>query len=305
MDNLLKILGKPGRLSLGGTPPGADAIVLGRVVAGGRTLLHIARDDARMATLADALAFFHPGVRVLTFPAWDCLPYDRVSPAGEVVSRRLDTLTNLAGDGRERACVVLTTVNAATQRVPARAGFAHALFQAAIDAGCPVADESLACIEQHVGRYATDDFLPTPEHGQGLLTLLVPRAGLYDRLSDMHEAGLLGQLLPEFKRIDCRVVRDFYHKYTVDEHTLLTIRNLERLTTATPERARFGRLLGEVQKPELLVLALLYHDIGKWKDDDDHAAESERLIATMCERLDMAEDDRDTVRFLVGQHLKM
>lgn len=180
-----------------------------------------------------------------------------------------------------------------------------ALFQAAIDAACGIADDSLACIQQHVGRYAPEDFLPTPEHRKALLGLLRPRAGLYDRLSDMHEAGLLGQIMPEFKRIDCRVVRDFYHKYTVDEHTLLTIRNLERLTVAAPDRARFGRLLAEVQKPELLVLALLYHDIGKWKDDDDHAAESERLIVKMCDRLQLDEDDRETVRFLVGQHLRM
>ncbi len=180
-----------------------------------------------------------------------------------------------------------------------------ALFQAAIDAGCGVADDSLACIQQNVGRFSPDDFLKTAEHRQGLLALLAPKAGLYDRLSEMHEAGLLGQIMPEFKRIDCRVVRDFYHKYTVDEHTLLTIRNLERLTAAAPDRARFGRLLGEVHQPELLVLSLLYHDIGKWRDDDDHAAESERLIAKMCDRLRLEDDERDTVRFLVGQHLRM
>ena len=75
-------------------------------------------------------------------------------------------------------------------------------------------------------------------------------------------------MFPEFKAISCRVVRDFYHKYTVDEHTLLTIRNLERLTEAGPERERFARLLGELEAPELLVLALLFHDVGKWRDDE-------------------------------------
>lgn len=180
-----------------------------------------------------------------------------------------------------------------------------ALFQAALDAGCGVSDDALACIQQNAGRFAPEAFLPTAEHQRALLTLLRPRAGLYDRLSEMHEAGLLGQIMPEFKRIDCRVVRDFYHKYTVDEHTLLTIRNLERLSDPTPARPRFGRLLGEVHQPELLVLALLYHDIGKWKDDDDHAAESERLIVKMCDRLQLDEDERATVRFLVGQHLRM
>jgi [protein-PII] uridylyltransferase len=180
-----------------------------------------------------------------------------------------------------------------------------ALFQAALDAGGGVSDDALACVHQNAGRFAPDAFLPTADDQKALLALLKPRAGLYDRLSDMHEAGLLGQIMPEFKRIDCRVVRDFHHKYTVDEHTLLTIRNLERLTDATPARARFGRLLSEVRQPELLVLALLYHDIGKWKDDDDHAAESERLIVKMCDRLQLEEDERATVRFLVVQHLQM
>ncbi|MGE3509846.1 MAG: HD domain-containing protein, partial [Vicinamibacterales bacterium] len=180
-----------------------------------------------------------------------------------------------------------------------------AAFKAAIDAGCGVSDDALACIQQNAGRYAPEHFLPDSEHRRALLDLLKPRPGLYERLSEMHESGLLGQIMPEFKRIDCRVVRDFYHKYTVDEHTLLTVRNLERLTEASPERARFGRLLADVQQPALLVLALLYHDIGKWKDDDDHAAESERLIGKMCDRLQLDEDDRATVRFLVGQHLKM
>ena len=70
---------------------------------------------------------------------------------------------------------------------------------------------------------------------------LKPRPGLYARLSEMHDCGLLGRMFPEFQAISCRVVRDFYHKYTVDEHTLLTIRNLERLATRRrPGRERFS-----------------------------------------------------------------
>jgi [protein-PII] uridylyltransferase len=180
-----------------------------------------------------------------------------------------------------------------------------AVFQCAIDAGCAVSDEALATIHQNVGRFSAAEMLPTPAHRAALLTLLTPRRGLYARLSEMHETGLLGQLMPEFKAIDCRVVRDFYHKYTVDEHTLLTIRNLERLLDASPERGRFGRLLAEVQQPELLVLALLYHDVGKWNDNDDHSLEGERMLMKMCDRLDLNDEDRALVGFLVRQHLKM
>ena len=66
----------------------------------------------------------------------------------------------------------------------------------------------------------------------------------------MHDCGLLGRMFPEFQAIFCRVVRDFYHKYTVDEHTLLTIRNLERLAHARGEgRERFGALLADLAHP--------------------------------------------------------
>ncbi len=90
---------------------------------GAATLLHVCRDDGRLARLKADLAFFHPDLAVLTFPAWDCLPYDRVSPNPEIMSRRIDTLANLAGAG-PRPRIVLTTVNAAVQRVPPRKLFA-------------------------------------------------------------------------------------------------------------------------------------------------------------------------------------
>ncbi|MEI9982058.1 MAG: transcription-repair coupling factor [Aliidongia sp.] len=74
-----------------------------------------------MASFRAAIGFFAPDITVLSFPAWDCLPYDRVSPAADIVSKRIDTLTRLASDpeGAKRR-IVLTTVNAVTQRVPSR-----------------------------------------------------------------------------------------------------------------------------------------------------------------------------------------
>jgi [protein-PII] uridylyltransferase len=177
-------------------------------------------------------------------------------------------------------------------------------FQAALDQDCAVSDEVLACVQQHAGRFRPEDFFPTRAHRDALLRFLKPRPGLYARLSEMHDYGLLGQIFPEFKAIASRVVRDFYHKYTVDEHTLLTIRNLERLIEPTPARERFGRVLGEVDAPELLVLALLYHDVGKWRDED-HAAESARMAQQMFDRLDLSDEARSAVEFLVVHHLKM
>jgi transcription-repair coupling factor (superfamily II helicase) len=126
LDELAGLIAAPRRVTLFGAPEGHDAAVIGGLVAGGkaRTWLHVCRDDGRMARFAAALGFFHPGLTVLTFPAWDCLPYDRVSPNGEITSRRIDTLTSLgtclAGDAEASPLIVLTTVNALVQRVPPR-----------------------------------------------------------------------------------------------------------------------------------------------------------------------------------------
>src|SRR6267154_4204760 len=113
---------QPRAVTLFGAPEGHDAATIGGLVAevGGKTWLHVCRDDGRMARFAEALAFFHPQINTLTFPAWDCLPYDRVSPNGEITSRRIDTLTRLAGGTEQMPLIVLTTVNALVQRVPPR-----------------------------------------------------------------------------------------------------------------------------------------------------------------------------------------
>jgi transcription-repair coupling factor (superfamily II helicase) len=89
---------RPRPVALYGAAEGYDAAAIGDIVAEGHTLpwLHVCRNDGRMARFATALAFFHPELDALTFPAWDCLPYDRVSPNGEIVSRRIDTLTRAA-----------------------------------------------------------------------------------------------------------------------------------------------------------------------------------------------------------------
>jgi len=178
-------------------------------------------------------------------------------------------------------------------------------FEAALDAGGEVSEEALSCIQQHVDRYRADDFFVDAQDRAALLRFLKPRPGLYARLSQMHDCGLLGRVFPEFQAISWRVVRDFYHKYTVDEHTLLTIRNLERLTTTdAPHRVRFRSILADLQAPELLVLALLFHDVGKWRDDE-HALESVRMAEQVLDRLQVGGEPREVVLFLIRHHLRM
>jgi transcription-repair coupling factor (superfamily II helicase) len=121
---------EPGRpLTLAGVADGAQGLIvadLARAVAAGAdapatSLLVICRDGPRMAALSRALGFFDPGLAVMEFPSWDCLPYDRSSPHAGVVALRMTALSRLARlKGRDRPSVLLTTVNAALQRVPAR-----------------------------------------------------------------------------------------------------------------------------------------------------------------------------------------
>jgi [protein-PII] uridylyltransferase len=95
-----------------------------------------------------------------------------------------------------------------------------AAFQEAFEDGCEVSDQALTLIQQNVDRFNAEDFVATDTQRQMIRHLLKPRRGLYARFSEMHDCGLLGRIFPEFQRIHSRVIRDFYHKYTVDEHTL-------------------------------------------------------------------------------------
>jgi len=127
--------GRP--LTLAQVADGAEGLVLAdlaraiavRAGAPAISLGVVCRDGQRMAQLARALTFFGPDILVVEFPAWDCLPYDRVSPNASVVAQRMTVLSRLARvKGRDRPSVLLTTVNAALQRVPAREFVAsHAL----------------------------------------------------------------------------------------------------------------------------------------------------------------------------------
>ena len=120
-------------ITLGGAPEGFDARLIIKEVSGqGVPLLHIARDEKRMASMAAALRFFAPDMPVLTFPAWDCLPYDRVSPNADVSAARTSTLAGLLYE-MPKQFVMLSTLNAVTQRVPARAVMRQSAFVASVD----------------------------------------------------------------------------------------------------------------------------------------------------------------------------
>ncbi len=129
MNFLDKIGPTPGRVTLGGVPEGFDAQILSAfALRQGRMIVHVARDDSRLQRLEQGIGFFAPGLRIVSLPAWDCLPYDRVSPNGEVVSRRIAAMAQIAQGSAQGPAIVLTTVNALLQRLSARDSFAGAVF---------------------------------------------------------------------------------------------------------------------------------------------------------------------------------
>ena len=118
-------------ITLSGAPEGYDAALLAREAERG-PVIHIARDDRRAEAMREGLRFFAPHLTVLEFPAWDTTPYDRVSPAAEVMAARMSTLAALAHNAVPGKFVLLTTLNAAIQRVPPRATVAEASFTARV-----------------------------------------------------------------------------------------------------------------------------------------------------------------------------
>ncbi len=162
-------------------------------------------------------------------------------------------------------------------------------------------------------EYKVEQALPalaaTPPRGAELWlylqeTLVQPHAA--DALRAMNALRLLALLLPELKGIEALVVRDFYHRYTVDEHSFLAIEHLHRLKESKSEwDQRFAELQSELEQPELLYLALLLHDSGKAVPSENHVEVSLQLTDSCTERLDLDPVDRETVRYLVASHLEM
>jgi [protein-PII] uridylyltransferase len=167
----------------------------------------------------------------------------------------------------------------------------------------------LSTTTEHRIELALPALAVTPPRGAELWlylqeTLLQPYAA--EALRAMHSLRLLTLLLPELKPIDSLVVRDFYHRFTVDEHSILAIESLHRLSQGKSEwDKRYAELLGELEDPELLYLTLLLHDTGKGVPGRNHVEASMEIAARCMDRLDMEEGERAVVMFLIENHLEM
>jgi [protein-PII] uridylyltransferase len=167
----------------------------------------------------------------------------------------------------------------------------------------------LSATTEHRIEQALPSLAVTPPRGAELWlylqeTLLQPHAA--EALRAMHSLRLLTLLLPELKPIDSLVVRDFYHRFTVDEHSILAIESLHRLNQSKSEwDKRYAELLGELEDAELLYLALLLHDTGKGVPGVNHVEASPEIADHCLDRLDVDPGERAAVLFLIGNHLEM
>jgi [protein-PII] uridylyltransferase len=134
--------------------------------------------------------------------------------------------------------------------------------------------------------------------------LVAPHAA--EALREMHSLRLLTLLLPELDGIDALVVRDYSHRFTVDEHSFVAIENLHLLRQSQSKwDQRYAELLEEIEQPDVLYLSLLLHDTGKGAKTDNHVQASVEIAERCLERLDLDAPDRETVLFLISRHLEL
>jgi [protein-PII] uridylyltransferase len=124
-------------------------------------------------------------------------------------------------------------------------------------------------------------------------------------LRSMHDTGLLTAVFPELRDIECLVIRDFYHRYTVDEHTLVAIQNLWSLRDPSPSRNGYADLLNEVKQPAVLLFALVFHDSGKASPNEGHVDASVRLVTRAMARIQVPQPEREMALFLIRNHLEL
>src|SRR5216683_5510213 len=178
------------------------------------------------------------------------------------------------------------------------------LFTDAARAGVPLSRRT----ERSIGYIMKHPELPVKNAEVNWATLREILAAGYPgvALRPLQRLGLLVDILPEFGRIDSLVVRDFYHRYTVDEHTLRTIEHLQELTESADARGvHFKELWKTAERRDLLILALLLHDVGKGMDAENHVAGSLEALQSAAARLTLSADEQDEVHFLIEHHLDM
>jgi [protein-PII] uridylyltransferase len=150
-----------------------------------------------------------------------------------------------------------------------------------------------------------DDFRRSPEARELFLDICRNWGRVAQTLRQMHEVGFLGRYLPEWDALTCLVQYDVYHKFTADQHSLLAVENLEALAPgASASSEGIAQVLNEIQRPDILMLGMLLHDIGKGKGHG-HVAKGIPLAQELTARIGLEGEAAGAVVFLVAKHVAL
>ncbi len=269
MSVISQMLGTSGQSRLTGVPGGFDALVLSDIAralstgaAGqGRMVMHVVRDDQRLASLRAALGFFAPDIEIIHIPAWDCLPYDRVSPNPAIASARLQGLRRLLNPAAPGAAlIVLTTVNSVLQRVPARGVLQGSSWSAG--PGSIVDTAKLAVFLQQNGYEKTDTVTETGEYAvRGGIIDIFPPGGDYPVRLD-----LFGDTLESIRSFDPASQRTKAQLHHVElgqvSDVVLNKQSIARFRSAYI--ARFGAVTGDDPLYEAISAGKRFQGMEHW-----------------------------------------
>jgi len=152
------------------------------------------------------------------------------------------------------------------------------------------------------------EFLNDPHVRETFMTILERRGEVSGVLRSMHEVNFLGKYIPEFGRLTCLVQHEFYHQYAADEHTLVCLEQLDKVWEAKePPYKHYSPILQGLERPGMLYLALLLHDVGKAADHEvgKHAQVGATLALKAARRLQLEPGSVELLKFLVENHLLM
>lgn len=151
-----------------------------------------------------------------------------------------------------------------------------------------------------------DKFRRSRQVSETFLEILRYKKDVYETLFQMHHLLFLNRYIPEFKRIYCQVQHDAYHIYTVDTHTLFAVREIARLWAGdyAEKKPLLTRVAAEIEKPGLMIISVLLHDIGKG-EGHKHCEKGAVMIPTIARRLGLGKEDSKRLEFLVRHHLQM
>ncbi len=235
------------------------------------------------------------------------LPFlEQKAPIALTLRQRLLTATRAPKVGSDKGRVFTVReglLEVIDQSALSDSAVTYSLFAEEARTGTPLSREAERCI-----GYILTHPLPSKNKPISWATLRDILSSDYPgvALRSMQRLSLLTEILPEFAIIDSLVVRDFYHRYTVDEHSLRTIEHLQELAEPPDERgAHFASVWKAVGRRHLLILSLLLHDVGKGMPVEDHISGSLAALESAAERLQLLPEEKAEVQFLIEHHLEM